>query len=127
VNTGQMLLVIGALALLSTIVLSVNRTLLDSDQMTVQTQGEVMAVSLARTRLNDLAAGGFTALNTGVRVDTLNSSYAAFVCTTRVDYVNAAAPDSQVVAVTRLKRVRVSLVNRFMPGRVSLRTVVGEY
>lgn len=126
-NTGQMLLVIGALALLSTIALSVNSTLLDNDQVSLEAQAGLMAVSLCEGKMEDLVTTKFDSLTTGVSTDTLFTPFAAFVCTTRVDYVQAANPDQAVTGPTSLKRVRVTVSNEYMTGGITLRTIVGDY
>ena len=126
-NTGQMLLVIGALALLSTIALSVNRALMDSELGSLEAEAGMVAVSLCQARLEETAVAEFDSIATGVSVDTISTQFAAFVCSTQVDYVQVAAPDSAVVGPTSLKRVWVTVVNEYMAESISLRTLVGDY
>ena len=126
-NTGQMLLVIAALVLLSTIALSLNNTLLDSDRVSVEAQSGILAVSLCRGEIEGLVAADFDSLAVGVSLDTLLTPYAAFTCSTSVDFVQAAAPDNPVVGPTPLKRVMVTVSNDYMTGGVTLRAVVGDF
>jgi hypothetical protein len=126
-NTGQMLLVIGALALLSTIALSVNRALLESELGSIDTEAAILAVSLGQARLDQTAAAGFDSIATGVSVDTVATPFAAFFCSTQVYYVAAAAPEDSVGGPTSLKRIRVTVVNDYMARSISLATIVGEY
>lgn len=126
-NTGQMLLVIGALALLSTIALSVNSALMDSEVVSMEAEAGMLAVSLCQARVEETAAAEFDSIATGVSVDTISTRFAAFTCSTQVDYVQAGAPDVGVVGPTSLKRVRVTIVNEYMAESISLRTVVGDY
>ena len=126
-NTGQMLLVIGAFALLSTIALSVNSTLLDNQQVALEAQYGVMAVSLCQGEIETLVAANFGSLAIGISTDTLLTPLAAFVCTARVDYVQAAFPDVVVGGPTSLKRVRVTVSNEYMTGGVTLRAIMGDY
>lgn len=126
-NTGQMLLVIGALALLSAIGLSINRTLLDSERISVETQAGIMAVPLCQGKIEEVTAVDFDSLAVGVSTTTISTAFAAFACTTRVDYVQAAAPDVAVAGPTSLKRVVVTVANAYMSEGISLRTIVGDY
>ena len=126
-NTGQMLLVIGALALLSTIALSINGTLLDNEQVALEAQYGMMAVSLCQGEIEILVAADFDSLAIGISTDTLLTPLAAFVCTARVDYVQAASPDVVVGGPTPLKRVSVAVSNEQMTGGVTLRAIVGDY
>ena len=126
-NTGQMLLVLAALVLLSTIALSLNNTLLDSDRVSVEAQSGILAVSLCRGEIENLVATDFDSLVVGVSLDTLFTPYAAFTCSTSVSFVQAAAPDNPVVGPTGLKRVTVTVSNDYMTGSVTLRAVVGDF
>ncbi len=124
-NTGQMLLVIGALALLSTIALSVNRALLGSDRTLLETQSGLMAVSLCQGEIDSRVASDFDSLAVGSSIDTLLTPFTSFTCSTRVDYVEASSPDNAVVGPTGLKRVSVTVSNDYMTGGVTLSSVVG--
>ena len=126
-NTGQLLLVIGALSLLSTIALSVNRTLLDNDTMMIEAQSGVLAVSLCQGKIEENIRADFDSLSVGETVDTLFTPYSAFVCTTQVDYVEAAAPSTAVTGPTSLKRVQVTVSSDYMTGAVTLSALVGDY
>jgi len=126
-NTGQMLLVIGALALLSTIAISVNSTLLDNDQVAVEAQSGIMAVSLCEGTIDDLVLTEFDSLAVGVSADSIRTDFAVFVCSTRVDFVQVSAPEVAVAGPTGLKRVRVTVSSDFMTGGVTMRTVVGDF
>ncbi len=126
-NTGQLLLVIAALSLFSTIALSVNRTLLDNDQMMIEAQSGVLAVSLGHGEIEENIRADFDSLAVGETVDTLFTPYSAFVCTTRVDYVEAGAPSTAVVGPTSLKRVQVTVASDYTTGAVTLSALVGDY
>ena len=126
-NTGQMLLVVGAFALLATSGLSVNRTLLSNDIVVAEAKTGSTAVHLAQGRVSEMTATPFDSLAVGTQVDTMATGYGAAVCSTEVCYVAFGAPDSMVAGPTGLKRVCVTVRSEGMPGRVTLRTVVGQY
>ena len=126
-NTGQMLLVIGAMAILSTIALSVNRTLLENDGIALEAQSGAIATSLCQGELSALVITGFDSLVVGVSIDTLQTPFAAFPCTSIVEYVHLTAPDNAVVGPTDLKRITVKVSNAYMSGGVTLRTLVGDF
>lgn len=126
-NTGQLLLVIAALSLLSTIALSVNRTLLDNDTMMIEAQSGVLAVSLCHGKIEEHIRADFDSLAVGETADTLFTPYSAFVCTTRVDYVEATAPSTAVIGPTSLKRVQVTVSSDYMTGAVTLSALAGDY
>lgn len=126
-NTGQMLLVIGALVLLSTIALSVNRTLLDNDEVALEAQAGLIAVSLCQGEIERLVASDFDSLAVGASADTLQTPFASFTCSTYVEYVEASAPDVAVADSTSLKRVSVKVSSDYMTGQITLRSIVGDY
>ena len=126
-NTGQMLLVIGALALFSTIALSVNRALFQSELSSIETQAGIVGVSVCQAKLEETVAAGFAAIPIGVSIDTIATHFAEFRCSTQVDYVEAAAPDAAVTGPTSLKRIQVTVVSDYLAESVSLRTLVGDY
>lgn len=126
-NTGQMMLVVAGLALLSTIALSVNSTLLESDQVAIESQAGIAAVSVCQEQLEDRLAAGFDSLAIGVSASTVPTAFAVFACTTRVDYVSAAAPDQAVAGPTPLKRVRVTAASEYLTGSITLSAVAGDY
>jgi hypothetical protein len=126
-NTGQMMLVIGGMALLATIALSVNDTLLQSDQVAVEAQAGMVALALCRGRLEEELAAGFDSVAIGVSAAAETTSFAAFACTVRVDYVEAAAPDQGVAGPTSLKRVRVSAASPYLSGEIELSGLIGDY
>lgn len=123
---GQMLLVVASMMLLSTIVLSVNSTLLQSDQVAIEVQAGMVGVVLCRDRLEEALAAGFDSVAVGVSAAAETTSFAVFACTTRVDYVTAASPDQAVVGPTPLKQVRVSAASPYLSGAVTLSAIVGE-
>lgn len=125
-NTGQMMLVVAGMILLSTISLSVNSTLLQSDQVAIEAQAGMVAVALCRGRLEGTLAAGFDSVAIGVSAAAETTSFAVFACTTRVDYVRAASPDQAVAGLTPLKRVRVSAASPYLSGTVTLSAIVGE-
>ncbi len=126
-NTGQMLLVIGALAILSTIALSVNSTLLDNDLVSAEAQSGMIAVSLCQGEIGDLIVTDFDSLAIGTSAETINTPFAAFACTTEVGYVQAAAPDNVVAGPTSLKRLSVTVSSDYMTGGITLRAIVANY
>lgn len=126
-NTGQMLLVVAAMILLSTIALSVNGTLLQSDQVAIEAQAGMVAVALCRDRVEAALAAGFDAAAIGVSAAAETTSFAVYACTTRVDYVTAASPDQGVAGPTPLKRVRVSAASPYLSGTITLSAIVGEH
>lgn len=126
-NTGQMLMVMGAFVLLSTLSLSINRALLDSDQVMVEARAGVLAVSVCQGQVEDLVSGPFDSLAVGTRMDTVSTAFSAFACSTNVGYVDASAPDSVVAGPTDLKRVSVTVSSPWMGETVSLRGLSGKY
>jgi hypothetical protein len=126
-NTGQMLLVLGAVMLLSTIALSVNRVLLDSGRSALDAQAGMMAVAVGQGRLEELAATDFDSLTVGGRADSIVTPYGSFACITRVVYVRPVAPDTLVAFVTSLKRVGVTVDSEYLSEPVVLQTIVGDY
>lgn len=126
-NTGQMLLVVGAFALLASSGLSVNRTLASNDVLVAEAKTGCTAVLLAQGRVSELTAVPFDSLAVGTWADTMAAGFGAAVCSTEVCYVTIGAPDSMVTGPTGLKRVCVTVRSEGMPGRVMLRSVVGQY
>lgn len=127
-NTGQMLLTVGALVLFGTVSLGINRALLDADAAGVQARVAAAAVALAQGRVETHAAAPYDSLGIGqIEADSVATALAVFRCTTRVDYVDAASLDSVVAGPTRLKRVRVSAASDYLPSSISLAAVVGQY
>lgn len=64
-NTGQMLLVIGALALLSTLTLAVNSTIINKYQMIYEAEATIDAISLGQALLDEALAKAFDEKTTG--------------------------------------------------------------
>lgn len=64
-NTGQMLLVIGALALLSTLTLAVNSTIINKYQMIYEAEATIDAISLGQALLDEALAEEFDEKTTG--------------------------------------------------------------
>lgn len=126
-NTGQMLLVLGAVMLLSTIALSVNRALLDSGRSALEAQAGMMAVAVGQGRLEELSATDFDSLTVEARVDSVVTPYGSFACSTRVEYVRPGALDAPVTFVTSLKRVGVAVDSEYLSEPVVLQTIVGDY
>ncbi|HIG18843.1 MAG TPA: hypothetical protein EYQ31_16970 [Candidatus Handelsmanbacteria bacterium] len=126
-NTGQMLLVLAALVLFSTIALSINRVLRDNDQVSLEAQSGILAVSLCEGQVEATIAAGFDSLVVGLTTTTLATPFAAFACTTRVAYVDAAVPDSTVTGPTSLKQIAVTVSSDYMTGAVTLSALVGDY
>ena len=127
VNTGQMLLVLGGFVLLATLAISVNSTVLSSDQVAVEAQTASAALSLGEGELDKLVALGFDGLVIGSSLDTLVTNYETFTCSTKVEYVSLTNPDSVSVAATVCKRVTVKLFSPYMSGQLALSSVVGQY
>ncbi len=126
-GTGQMLLVIGALTLFSIIALNVNATLVNGRIATVESSAGLMALNVGQGRLETLAAAGFAGNPIGVQIDTVATPLAAFRCSTRVDYVQAASPDLPVATATSLKRLSVTVTGDYLPRPITFRTLVGDY
>jgi len=72
-NTGQMMLTIAALLLLSIIVLRVNNSFLSTNTAVNQTKYEVMAVSLGTSIIEQATDKAFDAATIGASVTNLNS------------------------------------------------------
>ncbi|MBI2505637.1 MAG: hypothetical protein HYW07_20685 [Candidatus Latescibacteria bacterium] len=125
-NTGQMMLVVAGMILLSTISLSVNSTLLQSDEVAIEAQAGMVALALCRGRLEEELAAGFDSVAIGVSAAAETTSFAVYACTTQVDYVTAASPDQAVAGPTSLKRVRVSAASPYLSGAITLSAIVGE-
>lgn len=124
-NTGQMLLVVGAIALLSTLIVSVLHTHLLSDQIHEETRLGILAISMCADHLNTLLATPFDALTIGSTTHTIPTPIATFSCSTHVGYIYDTHPDSVVIEATSLKRVWVGLTHLDLPGVVTLQSVVG--
>jgi hypothetical protein len=73
-GTGQMMLTLGALVLLSTLTLSVNRALLASNDDMRQSARELQAVSLAQNMIEEALALGFDERTTAPSVFTAPDS-----------------------------------------------------
>ena len=126
-NTGQMLLVIGAFTLLTTLSASVSRTLMDSDRTQVEARIGTMAVSICQGEIDRLVTTDFDSLQLGATVDTITTGLASFVCSTHVGYVTDAAPEVLVAGPTRFKRVDAVTRSAYMPGTATLRAVAGDF
>lgn len=127
-NTGQMLMVVGAIVLFGIILLGVHEVLLDSRLVSLQGRAGPLGVAIGQGRLESLAAAGYDSLTAPTfQADTVSSSLGAFVCSTWVDYVEAAAPDDTVGHPTPLKRVLIKVSNQYLNSPLALRTVVGQY
>lgn len=122
-----MLLVLGALVLFSTIAVTVNHVLLDSEQVATQTQAGMVAVTTGQGLLDRAAATPFDSLGIGFDVAVVNTAFSAFLCTTRVNYVQATAPEVTVTGPTPLKRIAVTMASPFLAEPVVLRTIIGRY
>lgn len=134
-NTGQMLLVVGAIVLFGIILLNVHQVLMDSRLMAVEARVGPLAVAIGQGRVERLASAGFSAAalevddNDWVRLDTdvVATVLDTFTVITRVNYVEAAALNDTVTTVTRLKRVLVTVSNPYLHHPLTLSTIVGDY
>ena len=126
-NTGQMLLVVGAFSLLSSTGLSVNRTFLDNDRNIGEARAGSRVVLLAQGRMSRLISMQFDSLQVGSWQDTVHTAAGAVECSTHVGYVTQLAPDSVVAVASGLKRISVTLWSPEMPGEINLRAVRGNY
>ncbi len=134
-NTGQMLLVLGAIVLFGIILLSVHQVLMDSRVMAVEARVGPLAVAIGQGRVERLASAGYNATalevdgSTWVGLDTnvVGTVLDTFTVITRVNYVEAAALNDTVTAVTRLKRVMVTVSNPYLHHPLAFSTIVGQY
>jgi len=68
-NTGQVLIIIGALTLLSIVSLSVNSLVLNTTQTYIQTEAQLTAISVAQSMLDEIMTQSFdSATVSGARV-----------------------------------------------------------
>ena len=119
-NTGQMLLVLGAALLFSTAAITIGDVLLTSDRVAIESQAGTLAISIARETIADQLAVPFDLLLIGGTAESINTPFATFVCSTRVDYVNDSSPDTPVGGPTSFKRVWVSVESNYQPGPLTL-------
>ena len=126
-NTGQTLLVVGAFSLLSTVAGSVARAVMEGDRSLVEAQAGTIAVFVAQEKIDDFISTPFDSLAVGAWTDTLYTTFAAFVCSTRVAYVQDTSPDSAVGGPTSFKRMSVAVRSRFAPETVVLRGISADY
>jgi hypothetical protein len=126
-GTGQTLLVLGAVVLLSTVALSINSTLLNNDQVSVKTNLGLAATSVCRSLMEDRARLPFDSLAVGTTVQNVVTPMGAFPCTVKVAYVQEAAPDNAVAGPTPYKKVSVVATSLYLDYDVRLHTVVADY
>ena len=126
-NTGQTLLVIGAIVLLFILTLSAVQAQFDHDRVQDETRIGIRAISLCSDKLDSLSALPFDALVPGNYTDTTTTSIGTFICKTQVGYIQDGYPDSLVVGPTFLKQIRVGITNPYLPGQVTQYGVVGDY
>ncbi len=126
-GTGQTLLVLGAVVLLSTVALSINSTLLNNDQVSVKANIGVVATSVCRSVLEDQARVNFDSLAVGTTVQSVATPMGAFPCTVKVVYVQETAPDNAVAGPTPYKKLSVVVTSPYLDYDVRLHTVIADY
>ena len=125
-NTGQMLLVTGAIAMLTTLTASIANMHVTSDRIHDEVHIGRLAVSTCQDRLETLTATAFDSLATGNSIDTIFTPVAIFTCSTHVGYIYDTNPENLVLEPTSLKRISVWMTSVHLPGQVVLKSVVGE-
>ena len=126
-GTGQTLLVLGAVVILSTIALSINNALLNNDQVSVKTNISVAAASVCRSVLEDQARVKFDSLAVGTTMLSVTTPMGAFPCSVKVAYVQETAPDNAVAGPTPYKKVSVVVTSPYLDYTVQLHTVIANY
>ena len=126
-GTGQTLLVLGAVVLLSTVALSINSTLMNNDQVSVKASLGVTATSICRSALEDRARMDFDSLAVGTIVTQTATPMGTFPCTLKVAYVQDTAPDNAVAGPTSYKKVSAIVTSPYLDYNVQLHTVVADY
>lgn len=126
-GTGQTLLVLGAVVLLSAIALSINSSLLNNDQVSVKANLSVGATSVCRSLLEDRARLKFDSLAVGTTTLSVTTPVSVFPCTLKVAYVQETAPDSAVAGPTAYKKVSAIVTSPYLDYDVRLHTVVANY
>ncbi|MSS71968.1 MAG: hypothetical protein EXS64_10820 [Candidatus Latescibacteria bacterium] len=126
-GTGQTLLVLGAVVLLSTVALTINRSLLNNDQVSVQMNVGLAATSVCRSVLEDKARMDFDSLAVGTTVIQTATPIGTFPCTLKVAYVQDTAPDNAVAGPTSYKKVSAIVTSPYLDYNVQLHTVVADY
>ncbi len=131
-NTGQMLLILGAILLFSLMLPSLNETILQNDRTMVRTQTELTATTQPRFgyQLTPVASLGaesgeaypnyddlddFADL---ALLDTTSLASISYTLTGAVTYMNPAAPSSPGGSPTFVKRLRVTVSSPYLldPG-----------
>ena len=126
-GTGQTLLVLGAVVLLSTVALSINSALLGNDQVSVQANIGLTATTVCRSVLEDRARRAFDSLAVGTTVVQTATPMGTYPCTVKVAYVQDTAPDNAVAGPTPYKKVSVVVSSPYLTYDVRLNTVVADY
>jgi len=126
-GTGQTLLVLGAVVLLSTVALSINSALLNNDQVSAKTNLGLAATSVCRSLLEDRTRLPFDSLAVGTTVQSVTTPMGAFPCTVKVVYVQETAPDNAVAGPTPYKKLSVVATSPYLDYDVRLHTVVADY
>ena len=126
-GTGQTLLVLGAVAILSTVALTINRTLVNNDQAAVQANITVAAASVCRSLIEDYARIPFDSLAIGNTAVNVTTPVSVFPCTVKVVYVQDTAPDLAVAGPTSYKKVSAIVTSPYLSYDVQLHTVAADY
>ena len=126
-NTGQMLLVVGAFSLLSSTGLSVSRVLLENDVIVAEAKVGCTAVVFGHGRMSELSSTPFDSLPVGAWTDTVTAGGEVLACSTNVGFVVASLPDSVVAGPTGLKRISITIRSDDMPGEICLTGLAGDY
>ena len=126
-NTGQTLLTIGTISLLSAIVLSVYDSILHNDNMLSENQFGTTVTSLGQAIIEDRISTDFDSIAVGIFEDTLSTPIADFPYTLQVGYVQENFPDNFVVGPTAFKKMAVTLSSQYLAGDVTLDYIFSDY
>ncbi len=126
-GTGQTLLVLGAVVILSTVALSINNTLLNNDQISVQANITLTATSVCRSLIEDYARLPFDSLAVGTTLLNVTTPIAAFPCSLSVAFVQENVPDNPVMGPTSYKKVSAIATSPHLSYTIQLHTVIADY
>ncbi len=136
-GTGQTLLAIGSLMLISAMVLSVNQSLDDNDAAIIESQVSMVATSAMQSVIEDYESRKFTDLTIGTTQDTLygmssGSTDAVNIpvdipYTVDVTYVNATAPETDVTGPTSYKRIKVTGSSDYLTDDIEMNYIKSSF
>ena len=136
-GTGQTLLAIGSLMLISAMVLSVNQSLDDNDTAILEGQIGMVAVSVIQSVIEDYENRKFTDLTIGTTQDTVygmssGSTDAVDIpvdipYTVAVTYVNPTAPEIDVTGPTSYKRIKVTGSSDYLTNDIEMSYIKSSF